>query len=86
MLIHGWDLTIATGQDATIDPTLVAACLAVGQPQADMLRAGGSFGGRVDTPVDAHPQIRLVALLGRRSASATGRGLSGRVWPVPDPT
>lgn len=33
---------------------------------------------------DAHPQTRLLALLGRRSASA--RRLSGRVWPVPDPT
>jgi uncharacterized protein (TIGR03086 family) len=66
VLVHGWDLAKATGQDTTIDAGLVEACLAVVEPQADMMRAGGAFGPRVDTPADADPQTRLLALLGRR--------------------
>ncbi len=66
VLIHGWDLAVATGQDTTIDADLVDACLAVVEPQADLLRASGSFGQRVDIPADADPQTRLLALLGRQ--------------------
>jgi uncharacterized protein (TIGR03086 family) len=67
VLIHGWDLAVATGQDATIDAGLVEACLAVVEPQANQLRASGSFGDRVHTPADVDPQTRLLALLGRRA-------------------
>lgn len=67
VLIHGWDLAVATGQDATIDPALVAACLDVVQPQIDQLQASGMFGGHIDAPVDADAQMRLLALLGRRA-------------------
>jgi uncharacterized protein (TIGR03086 family) len=66
VLVHGWDLAKATGQDTTIDAGLVEACLAVVEPQADMMRAAGAFGPRVDTPANADPQTRLLALLGRR--------------------
>ena len=66
VLIHGWDLAIATGQDATLDTALVAACLAVVEPQAGLMQASGSYGSHVDTPADADPQTRLLALLGRR--------------------
>lgn len=66
VLIHGWDLAVATGQDATIDPDLVMACLAIVEPQADLLQASGSFGVHVDVPDDADPQTRLLAILGRR--------------------
>ncbi len=66
MLVHGWDLAVATGQDATLDPRLAAACLDVVKPQADMLRASGAFGSQIDTPPGADPQTRLLHLLGRR--------------------
>ncbi len=66
VLIHGWDLAIATGQDATLDTALVAACLAVVEPQAGLMQASGSYGSHVDAPADADPQTRLLALLGRR--------------------
>jgi uncharacterized protein (TIGR03086 family) len=66
VLIHGWDLAIATGQDATLDSALVAACLAVVEPQAGLMQASGSYGSHVDAPTDADPQTRLLALLGRR--------------------
>jgi uncharacterized protein (TIGR03086 family) len=68
VLIHGWDVAIATDQDPTIDAGLVTACLAVVEPQADLLRASGSFGSHIDPPTDADPQTRLLALLGRRPA------------------
>jgi len=66
VLIHGWDLAKATGQDTTLDAGLVEACLAVVEPQVDMMRASGSFGPRVDIAPGADPQTHLLALLGRR--------------------
>lgn len=74
VLIHGWDLAVATGQDTALHPELVEACLAVVEPQADLLRASGGFGSHVDVPIGADAQTRLLALLGRRSPiAATGR-------------
>jgi len=67
VLVHGWDLATATGQDAGIDPDLVAACMAVAAPQAPMLKASGMFGTEVAPPAGADPQTRLLALLGRRA-------------------
>lgn len=67
VLIHGWDLAVATGQDATLDPALVEACAEVVAPQAGMLRGSGMFGGEVAAPAGAGPQTRLLAQLGRRA-------------------
>jgi uncharacterized protein (TIGR03086 family) len=70
VLVHGWDLAVATGQDATLDPELVEACWEVAAPQADMLRGSGMFGESAPAvPHDADLQTRLLALLGRTSAS-----------------
>jgi uncharacterized protein (TIGR03086 family) len=66
VLIHGWDLAIGTGQNATLDPELVDACLAVAEPQAEMLAGSGAFGGEVIPPEGANAQTRLLAMLGRR--------------------
>lgn len=66
VLIHGWDLAIATGQDATLDPELVNGCLDVITPQAEMLRGSGMFGGDLEVPDSADAQTRLLATLGRR--------------------
>jgi uncharacterized protein (TIGR03086 family) len=68
VLIHGWDVATSTGQDTTLDPELVDACLAVIEPQIDMLGASGAFGTRLDVPDDAGPQAKLLGLLGRRDA------------------
>jgi uncharacterized protein (TIGR03086 family) len=65
VLVHGWDLATATGQDARLDPNLVAACIAVVEPQLDLLAGSGAFGERVDVADDATPQTRLLAMLGR---------------------
>jgi uncharacterized protein (TIGR03086 family) len=68
VLIHGWDVATATGQDARLDPDLVEACAAVVEPQADMLQASGMFGIGAGAPPDgADAQTRLLAVLGRRA-------------------
>lgn len=66
LLIHGWDVAVATGQDATLDPELVAACTEVLAPQVAVLAGTGMFGGGVEAPPGASPQTELLALVGRR--------------------
>jgi uncharacterized protein (TIGR03086 family) len=66
VLIHGWDLATATGQDPTLDDGLVEACRQVAEPQIGMLRASGVFGESRPVPPDASAQARLLAMLGRR--------------------
>jgi uncharacterized protein (TIGR03086 family) len=68
VLIHGWDLAVASGQDATLDPELVRGCLEVVEPQLSLLQASGAFGPSIQTAPDADPQARLLAMLGRRNA------------------
>ena len=70
VLIHGWDLAVATGQDVSLDPPVVTACLEIVEPQADLLKGTGSFGAHVDVSPDADAQTRLLALLGRRVRAA----------------
>jgi len=65
VLIHGWDLATATGQDPTLDDELVDACRQVAEPQLDGLRSSGAFGQGVPVPPDASAQTRLLAMLGR---------------------
>jgi uncharacterized protein (TIGR03086 family) len=66
VLIHGWDLAIATGQDSTLDDPLVEACREITEPQVDVLRASGAFAECVPVGPDASAQARLLAMLGRR--------------------
>ena len=67
VLIHGWDLAKATGQDTTLDPELVDACWTVINPQMELLRGSGMFGDNIDVPDDADSQTKLLAVLGRRA-------------------
>jgi uncharacterized protein (TIGR03086 family) len=67
VLIHGWDLAKATGQDATLDAELVDACLQVVEPQKDLLAGSGAFATDVAAPPGSDPQTRLLAMLGRRA-------------------
>jgi len=70
-LVHGWDLAVATGQDATLDPVLASAAhdemttALAGVPRGPDV-AGGPFGPPVPWPDDAPVHERLVAFLGRR--------------------
>jgi uncharacterized protein (TIGR03086 family) len=66
VLIHGWDLAVATKQDATLDPELVAAASELLRGQADMVRGSGMFGTDLPAPADAGAQTRLLAFIGRQ--------------------
>jgi len=67
VLIHGWDLAKATGQDTALDPELVDACWEVITPQMDLLKSSGMFGDEIAVPDDADPQTKLLAVLGREA-------------------
>jgi uncharacterized protein (TIGR03086 family) len=65
--VHGWDLAIATDQDATLDPEVVAALLPDIIESEEMLRGSGMFGERVPVPGDADDGTLLLAILGREA-------------------
>jgi uncharacterized protein (TIGR03086 family) len=69
VLVHGWDLAVAVDADPTLDAELVEICLALVEPEADLLKSTGAYGGDVAVPDGAPPQTRLLAMLGR---STTG--------------
>jgi uncharacterized protein (TIGR03086 family) len=66
VLIHGWDLATATGQDAQLEAGLIEACRQVAEPQIEVLRASGAFGQGIPAPQVSGAQTRLLAQLGRR--------------------
>ncbi|MFI7535380.1 TIGR03086 family metal-binding protein [Streptosporangium sp. NPDC049376] len=72
MVLHGWDLSRATGQDDTIDPAEVEAMWPHAQYIPDEMRIPGAFGPgvvvlgpEVEVPDDAPLQHRLLGLFGR---------------------
>ena len=66
-LIHTWDLATATGQDATLDADLVAACTTLlttflaGMPEIG--RSTGLVGPAVVVSADASAQDQLLAMI-----------------------
>jgi uncharacterized protein (TIGR03086 family) len=65
VLVHGWDLAAATGQDYTLDTGLMQACREVIEPQLEAFRSGGALAPELAVPADASAQTRFLALLGR---------------------
>lgn len=65
VVIHGWDLAKATGQDTTLEPALVDAVTAIIAPQMDALAGSGMFGTTIGVGTDADAQTRLLSELGR---------------------
>jgi uncharacterized protein (TIGR03086 family) len=67
ILVHGWDLAVATGQPADLDGRLAAHVLGfAGQSLATAESRGGRIGPAVPVAADAPVTQRLVAFLGRR--------------------
>jgi uncharacterized protein (TIGR03086 family) len=67
LLVHGWDLARATGQDERIEPAEIALLWqAIKQAGEEMMRSEGVFDSSVAVPADADEQTRLLAYLGRR--------------------
>ena len=58
----------ATGQDTTLDPGVVDACIAMFLPaMPEGGRAAGIIGPAIKVADDASPQARLLGALGRRA-------------------
>jgi uncharacterized protein (TIGR03086 family) len=70
VLIHGWDIAVATGQSPALPRHLVDACWDVVDPQLADLRASGMFGSHADPSASTDPQTRLLETLGRTVAAA----------------
>jgi uncharacterized protein (TIGR03086 family) len=67
LLVHGWDIAKATGQDARLDSDLVQACLPIAEQLTTQFRSAGVFGENLSVNADADSQTKLLALLGRRA-------------------
>jgi uncharacterized protein (TIGR03086 family) len=67
-LVHGWDLAVATGQDAEADADLAEAALAGARIKIPADRRGGPipFGDVVEPAPDAGPTERLANWSGHR--------------------
>ena len=67
IVVHGWDLARATGQDTTIEADLAAEALDISHGLlSPELRATGVFGPEVPVSADDPLHDRLVAFMGRR--------------------
>jgi uncharacterized protein (TIGR03086 family) len=65
VLVHGWDLAAATGQDRTLPLALVEVLWDVIEPQMDMVTGSGAFGTDHETTEDDDLQSKVLHLLGR---------------------
>jgi uncharacterized protein (TIGR03086 family) len=85
MVLHGWDLARATGQDDTMDPEdverLWSITTAIPAELMEKYRKPGAFGPGVEVfgpevkvPEDAPLQDRLLGLIGRDPGWAAPRG------------
>jgi uncharacterized protein (TIGR03086 family) len=67
LVVHGWDLAVATGQADTLDPRLAEVSLAEFETAPVLPRGHGApFGAALPPPPDAGPVERLAAFLGRK--------------------
>jgi uncharacterized protein (TIGR03086 family) len=67
LVVHGWDLARATGQDESMDPADVSRLQAMVDSMAPMMLENGVIGRQLEPAPDASPQQRLLASLGRRA-------------------
>lgn len=65
LLVHGWDIARATGQDETLPAQEVHRVYGDALSLGDNLRLDGVCGPAVEVPDDASEQDRLLGLLGR---------------------
>lgn len=81
VVVHGWDLAVATGRPYDADPAAVAVCtefVTSFEPPADgPADDGGLFGPPVTPAPDASALDRLVAAAGRHPDWATRFGAPG---------
>ena len=67
-LIHGWDLTAATGQDRAMDAELVDAVGAWFAEREQQYRSGGAIDARPESATGGSPSADLLIAFGRDPA------------------
>lgn len=72
VLVHGWDLAVATGQRYAADPASIEACTGFAAQAAAEAPVPGLFGPPVPVPDGAPPLHRLLGLTGRDPAWRPG--------------
>ena len=65
MVLHGWDVAQATGQEYTCEPPVAEAVLNTVQAQAELFRKYDGFKDATNVPDDASALDRALALSGR---------------------
>ena len=65
VVLHGWDLARATGQDDTLEPGEVSSLLTGMSSVEEVIRSSGQFGEQQPLPKDPSDQDRLIAFIGR---------------------
>ena len=68
-LVHGWDLAVATGQDATMPDDLAEAAFGMVDGRLTPERRGAAFAAEVPAADGASTQDRLLAYVGRDPAT-----------------
>ena len=71
LLVHTWDLAKGTGQNTTLDGSLVGVCFAAFEPQMDGMRqmemdGKHFFGPAVSVPSSGSTQDKLIGMMGRQ--------------------
>jgi uncharacterized protein (TIGR03086 family) len=66
LVVHGWDLARATGQDEHIDEADVRRVREDSAKFGDAIRSPGAMGPEVEPPPGADEQTKMLAYLGRR--------------------
>ncbi|MGH3246292.1 MAG: TIGR03086 family metal-binding protein [Trebonia sp.] len=74
MVLHGWDLAVATGQAYTVSEPAAAAALRAVEANADLFRQYKGFAGPVEVPPGASVLDRVLALSGRDPAWTPAAG------------
>ena len=67
LIVHGWDLARATGQDESMDAADVEQLQVMVDRMGPMMLENGVISRQLEPPADASPQERLLAGLGRQS-------------------
>jgi uncharacterized protein (TIGR03086 family) len=77
-LIHGWDLSVATGQQRTLDPELVAEVAKWFRNREEIMRSFGAIAARPESATGGDPQAELLIGFGRIPDWAPASGASNQ--------
>ncbi len=67
-LVHTWELSLAIGGDASLDPDAMAASTAILTPIDDAVRRPGGFAAKISPPEGADEQTKFLNFVGQSVA------------------